>query len=66
MNLFTTASLALLLVAGSVRAQLQIEIVDGVEGALPIAVVPFDFGTAEMQPETPIHEVIAADLQRSG
>ncbi|MBL39286.1 MAG: Tol-Pal system beta propeller repeat protein TolB [Xanthomonadales bacterium] len=66
LNLFTTASLALLLVSGAARAQLQIEIVDGVEGALPIAVVPFDFGNAEMQPETPIHEVIAADLQRSG
>ncbi|MDT8449030.1 MAG: Tol-Pal system beta propeller repeat protein TolB [Wenzhouxiangellaceae bacterium] len=47
-------------------AQLQIEIVDGVEGALPIAVVPFDFGNAEVGPETPLHEVIAADLQRSG
>ncbi|HMB38018.1 MAG TPA: Tol-Pal system beta propeller repeat protein TolB [Wenzhouxiangellaceae bacterium] len=66
MNLFTTASLILLLLAGGARAQLQIEIVDGVEGALPIAVVPFDFGSAEMQPETPVHEVIAADLQRSG
>ena len=66
LNLFTTASLILLLLAGGARAQLQIEIVDGVEGALPIAVVPFDFGSAEMQPETPVHEVIAADLQRSG
>ncbi len=66
LNLFTTASLAVLFLAGSARAQLQIEIVDGVEGALPIAVVPFDFGNAEMQPETPIHEVIAADLRRSG
>jgi len=66
LNLFTTASLAVLVLAGTARAQLQIEIVDGVEGALPIAVVPIDFGGAEMQPETPIHEVIAADLQRSG
>jgi len=66
LNLFITASLALLLTSAGVRAQLQIEIVDGVEGALPIAVVPFDFGNAGMQPETPIHEVIAADLQRSG
>lgn len=50
----------------AVSAQLRIEIVDGVEGALPVAVVPFDFGTAELQPETPLHEVIADDLRRSG
>lgn len=55
-----------LIASGPASAQLQIEIVDGVEGALPVAVVPFDFGNAEMQPETSMHEVIAADLQRSG
>jgi len=62
----TTAISLLLLAAAPVRAQLEIEIVDGVEGALPVAIVPFDFGDAEMRPETPMHEVIAADLRRSG
>ncbi|MDX1626945.1 MAG: Tol-Pal system beta propeller repeat protein TolB [Wenzhouxiangellaceae bacterium] len=46
--------------------QLQIEIVDGVEGALPVAVVPFDVSAAQIPPESPVHEVIAADLRRSG
>jgi len=55
-----------LLASGPARAQLQIEIVDGVEGALPVAVVPFGFDNAELPPETPLHEVIAADLRRSG
>jgi len=55
-----------LIASGPAGAQLQIEIVDGVEGALPVAVVPFDFGNGENAPETPMHEVIAADLQRSG
>jgi len=63
---FATTAISLLLFAGLARAQLQIEIVDGVEGALPVAVAPFDFGNAEMPPETSIHEVIAADLRRSG
>jgi len=64
---FATTAISLWLFAsGSLSAQLQIEIVDGVEGALPIAVVPLDFGNAEVAPETPVHEVIAADLQRSG
>ncbi|MDT8408533.1 MAG: Tol-Pal system beta propeller repeat protein TolB [Wenzhouxiangellaceae bacterium] len=61
--MFTTASL---LFVGTAQAQLQIEIVDGVEGALPIAVVPFVFDDPASQPETPMHEVIAADLRRSG
>ncbi|MCA1778365.1 MAG: Tol-Pal system beta propeller repeat protein TolB [Xanthomonadaceae bacterium] len=59
----TTASL---LLASPAWPQLQIEIVDGVEGALPVAIVPFAFEDAPVQPETPMHEVIAADLQRSG
>ncbi|MDT8438900.1 MAG: Tol-Pal system beta propeller repeat protein TolB [Wenzhouxiangellaceae bacterium] len=66
-SFFATTAISLLLaLAGPVRGQLQIEIVDGVEGALPVAVVPFAFGNAEFAPETPMHEVIAADLQRSG
>lgn len=65
-SFFATTTISLLLSAGAARAQLQIEIVDGVEGALPIAVVPFDFGAAEAGPEAPLHEIIANDLRRSG
>jgi len=64
-----TTAISLLLIcsiAQPLRAQLEIEIVDGVESALPVAVVPFDFDGAEIGPETPMHEVIAADLRRSG
>jgi len=65
----TTASAVLVLLlwaAAPARAQLQIEIVDGVEGAIQIAVVPFAEGPGVLPPETPLHEVIAADLRRSG
>jgi TolB protein len=68
-SLSVTTAISLLLIclaAQPARGQLQIEIVDGVESALPVAVVPFDFGDAESGPETPMHEVIAADLRRSG
>ncbi|MBV2090563.1 MAG: Tol-Pal system beta propeller repeat protein TolB [Candidatus Thiodiazotropha sp. (ex Ctena orbiculata)] len=48
-----------------VKAELTIEITEGVEGALPIAVVPF--GTpGRGQPAVDLAEVINADLQRSG
>ena len=66
-SLFATTAISfLLLLAPRASAQLQIEIVDGVEGALPVAVVPFDFSGAEIAPETPLHEIIASDLRRSG
>jgi len=63
---FVTTAISLLLLGSVAHAQLQIEIVDGVEAALPVAVVPFDFEGAEMPPETPLHEIIASDLRRSG
>ncbi|MEM1081070.1 MAG: Tol-Pal system beta propeller repeat protein TolB [Pseudomonadota bacterium] len=64
----TSLFLALLLLAwmGSAQAQLQIEIVDGIEGALPIAVVPFGVQPGTALPTTDMAEVIAADLRRSG
>lgn len=65
-SFFVTTAISLLLLAGKADAQLQIEIVDGVEGALPVAVVPFAFPASEVMPETPMHEVIANDLERSG
>ncbi|MBK1702204.1 Tol-Pal system beta propeller repeat protein TolB [Thiococcus pfennigii] len=49
----------------SVRAELTIEVTGGVEGAQPIAVVPF--GAAEgLAPPVDIAAVIAADLARTG
>jgi TolB protein len=48
----------------AVRADLTIEITEGVEGALPIAVVPF--GVQGATPSEDVAEIIDADLHRSG
>jgi TolB protein len=49
------------------RATLTIEITQGLEGALPIAVVPFAWrGSAGSPPPHAVGEVVAADLRRSG
>ena len=52
--------------AGRSYAALTIEITSGVEGALPIAVVPFD--TSKLTSELPadIAEIVSNDLNRSG
>lgn len=54
------------LVTHNAGAALNIKITQGVEGAVPIAVVPF--GWSGSQPNPPMHaaEVIAGDLERSG
>jgi len=49
------------------RATLTIEITQGLEGALPIAVVPFAWrGAAASPPPHAVDEVVANDLRRSG
>lgn len=48
------------------RAVLTIEIVDGVEGALPIAVVPFAWEGEGSAPALDVSEVVRANLHRSG
>lgn len=59
------ATLVLALVAPPAAAKLTIEITGGVEGAQPIAVVPF--GELDgARPATAVNEIIAADLARSG
>lgn len=58
-------TLVLFLLAAPARAELTIEIVDGVEGALPIAVVPFAWSGSQPLPQD-VAEVIRADLHRSG
>ena len=56
----------LLLASSSARSALTIEITQGMEGAIPIAVVPFGWsGSPGMAPEN-ISAIIAADLNRSG
>jgi len=54
----------LLGVALSARAELTIEITQGGEGAMPVAVVPF--AGMPTPPEQTVHKIIEADLARSG
>ena len=57
--------LGLLAVAGSAQAKLEIRITQGVESALPIAIVPFGFEGSTSAPEN-ITAIIEANLARSG
>lgn len=70
MNKFARYLLAvtLIFVSLAARAALTIEITEGVEGALPVAVVPFLFDAPQGAPSPPenVSAVVAADLQRSG
>lgn len=52
--------------AAPARAVLTIEIVNGVEGALPIAVVPFAWQGEGPAPDTDVAGVVRDDLHRSG
>ncbi len=67
-SLFTRLSWCWLLLALPLlaHAQLRIEIVDGVEGAMPIAVVPFAWEADGPPPATAISDIISANLYRSG
>ena len=58
--------LAVLLVARDAAAILTIEITQGAEGALPIAVVPFGWTGATALPPEDVARVVADDLARSG
>ena len=58
--------LVLLLASSTVRAALTIEITQGMEGAIPVAVVPFGWsGNTAAAPEN-LAAIISADLNRSG
>jgi len=48
------------------HAALTIEITQGVEGALPIAVVPFDTSKLETELAEDVAEIVGNDLNRSG
>lgn len=58
--------LALVLCPLGATAKLEIEIIQGNAAALPIAVVPFQWRAAGYPPITPVTEVVAQDLYRSG
>ncbi|NNE04121.1 MAG: Tol-Pal system beta propeller repeat protein TolB [Xanthomonadales bacterium] len=58
--------LVLLLCPLGASAKLEIEIIKGNASALPIAVVPFQWRASGYPPITPVTEVVAQDLYRSG
>ena len=65
-NYYLAIIFSLLTLTGTAHAALTIEITQGMEGALPIAVVPFGWsGPAAGAPEN-IAAIISADLARSG
>jgi TolB protein len=55
-----------LLVSQLAQAKLEIEIIQGNASALPIAIIPLQWRSADPPPETGVAEVISADLYRSG
>jgi TolB protein len=63
-TVFAIAALSLALISPS-RAVLTIEITQGVSGASPIAIVPFEWVGNGAVPQQ-LHAIVAADLQRSG
>jgi TolB protein len=65
-NLLKTTALLLLLFGSTAQAALTIEITQGVEGALPIAVVPFGWSGDTVTAPVNIAAIISADLSRSG
>jgi len=58
--------LFLALMPAKLNAALTIEITKGVEGALPIAVVPFDTTKLEIELDVDMAKIIGNDLNRSG
>jgi TolB protein len=66
-RLLTFLAFALLLPFGSAQAQgLDIGMVQGRDGALPITIVPMPYLGTSVAPDTDIAAVIRADLNRSG
>ncbi|MEJ2345070.1 MAG: Tol-Pal system beta propeller repeat protein TolB [Gammaproteobacteria bacterium] len=55
-----------LLLVGNARAVLQIEITQGVEGGIPIAIVPFQWTGSGPAPAEDVSAVISADLRSTG
>jgi TolB protein len=65
-NMYPGIILFLTLMSANVNAALTIEVTQGVEGALPIAVVPFDTSRLDVELPADVAEIVANDLNRSG
>jgi TolB protein len=65
-QLLTVLAALLVLIATPLRAELQIQITEGVDKALPIAVVPFGWQGAGAAAPLDAASIVAADLARSG
>ncbi len=65
-RLYRTLLSLLLLASSTAQAALTIEITQGVEGAVPIAVVPFGWADKAVSAPENISAIISADLDRSG
>ena len=59
-------SLLLMSLSSMTHAVLKIDITEGSEGALPIAVVPFQWKGVGKVPNADVSAIIASDLARSG
>ena len=64
-DMFRSLLFVLLFHSGLAQAALTIEITQGIEGAVPIAVVPFGWGGPGAAPEN-LAAIISSDLSRSG
>ena len=66
-KLFALLAVGLLAAAPAARAVLTIDITQGAEGALPIAVVPFGWPSeAQTKPPADVADIVRRDLYRSG
>lgn len=54
------------LVAQTTQAALRVEITKGADGAIPVAVVPFELIGQKLQNVKSVSDIVAADLKRSG
>jgi TolB protein len=59
-------ALLFLCVSQLAQAKLEIEIIQGNASALPIAVVPLQWRSADPRPQTGVAEVVSSDLYRTG
>ena len=59
-------ALLFLCISQLAHAKLEIEIIQGNASALPIAIIPMQWLSADPRPETGVSEVISSDLYRSG
>ena len=62
----TILALLLMLLAPLAQARLEIEIIQGNAAALPIAIIPLKWNSADPEPEVTVADVVSADLYRSG